>query len=786
MRRDPNCTRCPLHATAQFVCLLGQGPIPCDIVILGEAPGEREDDSGKPFVGRAGRLLDSCLERANASREDVYITNVVHCRPPGNRTPKAQEIRACQHWLTHELSRVKPKYILLLGATALFGALGLKGLKKYRGTVIKNNGITYKVTYHPAYALRNEKAIPIIEEDIVQFFKLANQEKAEEVTYKLIKPGNIDKVVDWIFSNCDGIALDCETTSLDPFDPKSKIVSIGLSNGVDQWILLLNHSEAALPKSIATVLVHRIMRALDGCMVIGHNIKFDLLYIAKKYGKLIPAYFDTMLAFHIIDENKSLELKNILSRVFDNFVDYNVPDFEKHGEGNIHTHCQYLAKDCYYTYHLKQYICMIEFNEVKARLFHQLIMPVSNMYTRSELHGVYLDPEKYNKALAHYTDLRDQYLYNMEEWACGKIQNWNSPQQLGKLLFEDLKLPIIHCTPKGKPSTAEATLLDLAEIHGLPKLIIDYRGAIKNLQFLASWKELTDEKGFIHPRFKIAGTVTGRPSCENPNLQQTPREIIMRCCIGAPPGYILIEIDYSQIELRLTADAANEPRMRYCFVNGIDIHTYVAQTVMGISNPNKDERKKAKAVDFGFIYGMKEDHFQEYAWQKFGLRLTIEECEEKRNGFFNEFKLLLKWHKKQRATAKALGYVSTWTGRQRHLPHAQDYEDYSYEVGEALRQAINSPIQGGASELTLAAAIEIDRKYRDQVIIVGTIHDALLFYMKKEDIDTLLPEIYNIMIEPELLKVFNKEFTVPLDVEIKVGNWGIGTVYEQSSPKSRT
>lgn len=749
-------------------------------MIIGEAPGEREDDSGVPFVGRSGRLLDDCLEAAGVSRERVYITNAVHCRPPLNRTPKAKEVKSCSYWLDQEIEAVQPKYVLILGATALYGSLGLKGLKSFRGTVIEKAGISYKVTYHPAYALRNEKSLPILQEDIIQFFKLARQEKAQYITYELIKgEESIQRTIKWIESS-DEIAIDCETSNLDPYDPNSKIVSFGMSDGVTQKILVLNHQEYTMSKIMAQIIMKRLGKALSKVKIIGHNIKFDITFIHQKYGFLLNAHFDTMLALHIVDENKSLGLKNSLSRIFPKFVDYDIPTTQKQGNGSLDAHCKYLAKDCYYTYHLRQYLIKSGEMDHVNKLSYHLVRPVSNLYTKAEIHGVYIDPIKYDEAFNEWQ--RKVSLYERELNQIKKI-NWNSPKQIGQLLFEDLNYPVLHKTNKGAASTAEQTLLELNQVlkqdtddSTVIDWLLNYRGALKNLQFLKSWDDLKDSNGFIHPKFKIHGTVTGRPSCEEPNLQQTPREGSIRQCIGAPRGYVLVEIDYSQIELRLVADAADEREMKKCFLNNVDIHTETARWVLGIQDITSEFRKKAKAVNFGFIYGMDAPHFREYAFLKFGVDFTLEECEDMKRKYFKRYRALIPWHKYQKKLARAYGYVSTWTGRRRNLPAALS-NDYNFEMGEALRQSINAPIQGGAAELTLAAAVEINETF-PEIPIVGTVHDALLFYLREKDIDKYIPDIYSIMIEPKLLKVFNKKFSVPIDVEVKIGNWGSGKIYQ--------
>src|SRR5262249_4304620 len=151
------CTRCKLHKTADFVCLLGQGATPRDIMIVGEAPGEREDASGKAFVGKAGGVLMDLLSSIGLSRADVFITNAVHCRPPDNRTPSKAEIRACRHWLDVEIKKVRPKYILILGNVPLFSLTDKTGITKARGKPFEKDGVLYFPTYHPAATLYDER-----------------------------------------------------------------------------------------------------------------------------------------------------------------------------------------------------------------------------------------------------------------------------------------------------------------------------------------------------------------------------------------------------------------------------------------------------------------------------------------------------------------------------------------------------------------------------------------------------------------------------------------------------
>jgi len=769
MERDPNCRDCNLCEEASHVCMLGIGPIPCDVMIIGESPGRTDDSYGHPFTGNYGKIIEECLNENGISRGDVYLTNAVHCKTPYRKNATAKQAKACKRWLDLEIQTVKPKFILIMGGIALRSTLGYTKLKNYQGATIKKDGITYRITYHPARAIKTTKSYSVFKEDINQFFKLVYGEEEEKIDYTLVDETNINEVIRWVNNN-EWIAYDTETTGLNPNDPNSKIVSFGLSNGKKQYITILNHNQYHKNKLVQKILARRIIKAMTKKSIITHNGKFDALFTNRKLGITFYPKFDTMLAWHLIDENSSLELKNLLSRVFENFVDYDVPLHQKGMDGDLHTHCQYLAKDCYYTYHLKEYTDQYELSDTHKRLLTRLVMRVVRMYINTEINGVYIDPEKWNEAYRHWEKIVNNKLELLNDY--GNI-NWNSPDQLAKLMFDDLGIPSVSYTPGGKRSTSESVLISLADDgYELPTLILEYRGAIKNMQFLTSWKQKSMRTGFMYPSFKIHGTVTGRPSCEDPNLQQTPREVTIRSCIGAPPGFVLVEIDYSQIELRLTADDANEPTMLEYFRTGEDIHSGTVRDIFDIETPDKAERKKGKAINFGFIYGMKEDKFQQYAKEKFGVNFEYEECVEIRSGFFTKYYVLTKWHRKKRKFAQTYGYVETWTGRRRHLPSAMN-DEYDYEKGEALRQAINSPIQGGAAELTLAAAVEIHEKFPN-LIIIGTVHDALLFYAPKKVIDNHLPEIYRIMINPSLLGEFNVTFRCPIEIEGQVGNWGIG------------
>lgn len=167
--RDPSCQDCGLHATAKTVGLIGDGPVPCEVMLIGEAPGASEDELGKPFVGASGDVLNQALERAGLPRNEIFVTNTAKCRPPGNRTPRKAEMRACRKYLLRELEEVKPRFILLLGATAL-SILGKEGVEKNRGEVYDFIGSRVMVTFHPAARGRRRRSM--FHADVAAFGRL--------------------------------------------------------------------------------------------------------------------------------------------------------------------------------------------------------------------------------------------------------------------------------------------------------------------------------------------------------------------------------------------------------------------------------------------------------------------------------------------------------------------------------------------------------------------------------------------------------------------------------------
>ena len=833
------CTKCILHAEAITNCLWGNGPERSLVMIVGEAPGREEDQDGVPFIGRSGIMLDRMIQQAGGNRQEVYVTNAVHCRPPDNRTPKKKEIDACRPHLMTEVRRVKPQFIIALGNVALEMLTGQKGIKALRGKPIEfpgsKFGLTHKVvyvlpTYHPSFAMRDPRNEPVLQGDLTQFFDLAKRGKPKQqkgLNYRIIltKEDLIEAEQD-IEGEEIALSFDTETSGLDQWAPGSWITSLGIATDTTQWCLPVNHRLSPLynrpnaQKRWGLRLLKAAQRS--PAKKIAHNGKFDTLWIKVHWDLWFHVDFDTMLAHYNLDENSYHGLDKLATSEF-GAAEYDVPLSDKHGlTGTLESHCQYLALDLYYTRQLYfRYSKLLRQDSGTHRVFHELTMPVARLYAHGEFNGVPVHREKLRQGMIYWAGAADAALEELdklmpEKWLSREYKdkktkkkrkgiNWGSPQQVAELLFNDLGLEPLDFTPKGGNSVAESVLLRLASKHPIPELLIKWREAQKNLgTFIEGWAKRS-YKGRMHPNFKVHGTITGRPSCEEPNLQQVPRDPRLRSIIDVDEystdetveEWILVDADESQAELRITAEMSGDPELKISYQTGVDVHTLTVQRIFGIMKPTKEERKKGKAINFGFVYGMGWRKFKDYARDNYGVEFTDAECKQIRKAFFRLYAGLPAWHERQRKFAQRNGYVRSLIGRKRRLPDATlegsggGWDHRTLEdkrKAEAERQAINSPVQSLASDINLLAAIQLQEEFGDTDFFqfIGSVHDANLWLIRKDKLSIVLPKIKQAMEWPNKLTEWGIRIGVPLVTEIELGPWGAPThIYEDGKLKEK-
>lgn len=595
----------------------------------------------------------------------------------------------------------------------------------------------------------------------------------------------------------NSISYDVETSGLSPFKAGAYLSSLGIGTQTKDFTFPLNHYKGKLYEDFKgqKKRILQINEVIKKKKKAAHNGKFDCLFTSVLFGVWWPIDFDTMLAHYNLNENELHDLETLTIKYLDGKA-YDIPLEWKHGiAGTLEDHCEYLGQDLYSVTRLKRiFTRMLEEEPTTNMVFRHLTMPASTLYTRIEKRGVPIhqkklaDGHKYWEEIAVRTDkeiTKASKGFTPTANKKGKVPELklsSSPKQLADFLFKHCKIKPIDKTPTGAPAVNESVLKRIE--HPIAKIILDNREANKNLStFIDNWTERLDREGRIHPTFKIHGTVTGRPACENPNLQFTPRDPRIRAIIDSTDDeWVLAEFDYSQAELRIVADVANEKTLLQIYKEGGDVHTNTVQKIFGIDKPTPEERKKGKAINFGFIYGMWWKKFIIYARDNYNQVFQPKEAERTRTGFFEEYSDLPPWHNRQKKLARTQGYVMNKLGRKRRLPDAmRPYTgNYDPKLAEAERQSINSPIQSMASDMLILAAVEIDNTIPEEdAYIIGTVHDSMLVMIRKVMLHKVAPKIKAIMEDSKVLRdVFQVKFKVPIIAECKVGPWSLGKEYD--------
>ena len=819
--RDPECTKCKLQQTADKVCALGTGNRNAKVMVVSKMANSATWQ----------KELEQELSEVGIDLSDVYYTQAIKCRT-FDQSPSNADIKACRSYLEEEIAHVKPKWVLALGNEALLSTTGKSGITKYRGRVYDHSqSVSVVPTISPSAVKRNPGQRGGYLADLrLLANKVADRSQGIKTPkYMVIDTKDKLKLLKKVLRQTEEFNFDVETVS-DYYKDDGRIISLAATCVVRNkgkltlwaFALPLYHPESPWRKNSKAVLralkpeIEAIPRA------VAHNASYDAKWMIQ-YGVNRKATFDTMLAVHVLNENiqKGLkpqaqmrlgvepwgvDTKNLLDMPLDEVLEYNV-------------------LDTWYMYHIKRQLeAELKDQPRLEKLFHKLLMPAQHSLIDSEMRGIWIDTQR----LAERDPLIVEKLYNIEqnirkaadlqsdddplalsprdkEWPKdikGKPRdiNFNASIFARWMLFDWCGLPI-HERGKekaddspGDPSMAEDVLLALKDQHPVVPFMLERVKWNKYLTgFINPYKELYDEEHRIHTNFKLAGTVTGRLSSgkndaekvsgsrgklRGVNLQQVPRDPTIRGLFGAPPGWTFVEADYSQIELRIAAYLAREEHMLHLYSIGADIHLTTAARVTGLpeSQVTKEIRKTVgKPVNFGFLYGMGWNKFIETAFNNYGAVFSETEAKGARTTYFELFPGLLPWHGRQRMLVAKYGRVQSPLGRVRHLP-----DIYSPDRGvrsEAERQAINSPVQGFASDLAVLSMIRINRRFKAEGIeahCLGLVHDAVNFEVRDDHVAKALPIIKDSMENvEEVAKTFGVHIDVPIIADLQVGrHWG--------------
>jgi len=802
-----------------------------EVFVIGEAPGANEDRRGKPFIGESGRILRNELERNDLTGK-TYITNLVKCRPPNNRTPTAAEIKACRPYLDKELAALKPRYVVTAGVPAtktLFR--GKAKINQFHGEVIDNPKVSYigMPIFHPAYTLRDPSKLPGFQDDLARLARLIGGGLRDDtVNWSVVRKGNLDTFIRE-FEAAPRFAFDCETSGLFPFDPDGYITAISIALDHKTWVIpgfmhpeyqQFSHSPFAHGNAL-----RRLMQLLffiahrDQKQTFAQNGKFDNKWMRCQFGGSFRLTFDVMLAHHVLDENLAHDLTS-LCRTYLDEPEYDISLEEKQGKSDKPMrNYKYCGQDGAYTLRLGiLFEQMLRAEPNLHRLFWKLTMPGARAMEDAEMEGLTIDPaarkEIGMELLAKKITLREEL-----NGIAGYELNWDSPAQIAKLLYEELGYRCKVFTKKKKPSTSEEALLSI--IHQpVVKKILEYRNAGKFFNtYIKGWQKYRIEDKYYFD-YKIHGTVTGRYSSP---LHPIPRDGSIRNLVTAPDGWTLCAMDIATAEMRVAAHLSRDPEMRRCFIEGIDVHWRTLIETLSVGTQGEfadlvwdtveklDEkayayytaalerlleagpkactavegkwyegRTRAKAVNFGFIYGMYEKKFIQQATKDYGWEPSFQEAKNARRAYFRLYSRLEDWHKRTKRLARANGHVRCLTGRLRRLPgiHAKD----KMVRMEAERQAVNSGVQAMIGDYKAMILIEIHKTFsRKKVRLVGEHHDSVLTLVKNEYIDECVPKMLKIAERPKLMDTFKIKLSVPMEGEAELGPWGKGEKYSAAA-----
>ena len=572
-------------------------------------------------------------------------------------------------------------------------------------------------------------------------------------------------------------AFDTETTSLNYMQAEIVGVSFAVEPGEAAYVPLA-HINPGLEGQLNREQVLEQLRPLlesDAVKKVGQHLKYDANVLANHGISLRGIAHDTMLESYVLDavgsrhDMGSLALKYLGQRVisFEEVAGKGVKQIT-FDHVPIEQAAEYAAEDADVTLRLHEALMPRLEAEPKLReVYEDLELPLVPVLSKIERNGAYVSVDRLRKQSGEIATR----LAELETKACelaGQPFNLASPKQLGEILFEKLELPVIKKTPKGAPSTAEEVLVELANDYELPAVLIEHRGLAKlKSTYTDKLPEMVDAAtGRVHTSYHQAVTATGRLSSSDPNLQNIPvrteegRRI--RQAFIAPLGRKIVAADYSQIELRIMAHLSSDAGLLHAFAHELDVHSATAAEVFDVALEavNNDQRRKAKAINFGLIYGM----------SAFGLAKQIgvsrSEAQQYIDRYFARYPGVADYMDATRALAHEQGYVETLLGRRLYLPEINARNKQRQLAAE--RTAINAPMQGTAADIIKLAMIEVDRWLTDSALdakMIMQVHDELVFEVADDACDALCAEVTARMANVIELKV-------PLLTEVGVGaNW---------------
>ena len=607
-----------------------------------------------------------------------------------------------------------------------------------------------------------------------------NQKAINKKEYYLIE--NLGQIDNWITEaeELGEVAVDTETNSLDPH--QADLVGVSLSSKIGKacYIPIGHKSNKCIEKDLV---LKKLKPLLEDPSIkkIGQNIKFDFI-VFFKHGINMTSMEDTMLMSYVLDAGKNRHNMDTLSEIHLNHKTISFKDLVGTGkkeinfsEVDVEKAKDYAAEDADITFRLYKKFQKSLKDEKMINIYEIFEKPLLKILAFMEIEGVKID-NKFLKSLSNKFEKKIIKIQNEVFKISKKEFNIASPKQLGEILYNDLKIADLKKTKKGSFATSASVLEDLAfKGHKFPQLVLDWRqvSKLKNTYSDSLPEHINPNTQRVHTSFLLAATTTGRLASSDPNLQNIPIKSEdgkdIRKAFIAKKDHVLISADYNQIEMRILADLADVKGLKKAFKNNEDIHSLTASQIFNvdIKKVNQDQRRKAKAINFGIIYGI-----SQYGLAK-QINVTNHEAEEFLNAYFLKFPEIKIYMDRTIKFCRKSGFVNNIFGRRSHFININD-KNYNIRNFQE-RAAINAPIQGSAAEIMRLAMIRLDKKLSDQknqnTKMLLQIHDELIFETPKEEAKRISKIIIDEM--SSVVKSEQHSFSIPLTVDLNTGeNWG--------------
>ena len=763
---------------AKYKCVISS--LDKDLMQLVEDPHVTMMDTMKHKIFNEESVFEKFGVKPNQIRDLLALVGDTSDNIPG--VPKVGQKTAAK-WLNQygDLNSIKENAESIKGVVGENLRNALDNLDRNLELVSLKNDVEINQTFESLLAPNpNEDELNKIFAELE--FKALDKNKEKEVpkkdsSYEII----LDEkgLKNWIakINQSKAFAIDTETDSVETVSANLIGISLSVTENEGCYIPIA-HSYEGCPKQLSMdFVVKNLGPAIEKNQdkAVGQNLKFDIPILARHGIKITKFLADTMLMSYVLN---STATRHGMDRLADYYLNYTTTKYTdvtgtaskqiSFSEVKLDVASDYAAEDADITLRLYNALApMLKEKPVQEKLLKEIEYPLVHVLSRVEQNGAKIDKKKladHSKELGEKIDDLSSQAYKIAE----EEFNLDSPKQLLEILYEKQGLPVLKKTPKGQPSTNEDTLKRLSEEYELPKIILQYRTLAKlKSTYTDSLINIENPKTErIHTSYQQAVTSTGRLSSTEPNLQNIPIKTAegrrIREAFIPEKGNVLISADYSQIELRIMAHLSQDKNLTHAFNNDIDVHSSTAAEVFGVSidNVTQDQRRSAKAINFGLMYGM----------SAFGLTRQLGiprgEAQEYLDTYFARYTGVRDYMDNIKTQAKEDKYVETIMGRRIYLNEINAANGLRRQAAE--RAAINAPLQGSAADIIKKAMLDIDELILNEmpeVRMIMQVHDELVFECPKDNADKTMDKMKDTMEQ-------TVELNIPLIAEAAIGsNW---------------